>query len=71
MRDRLQGRSGVDANLFEGLEKTLTSEGEKLMTINVSINGNKLFEWEGNAELAGRLDEDVRELARENGITPE
>jgi hypothetical protein len=41
------------------------------MTINVSINGNKLFEWEGNAELAGRLDEDVRELARENGITPE
>jgi hypothetical protein len=41
------------------------------MTINVSINGNKLFEWEGNAEEVGEIDEWVRELARDKGVTPE
>jgi hypothetical protein len=39
--------------------------------INVSINGNKLFKWEGSAEDAGKLDEAVKELARNNGMTPE
>jgi hypothetical protein len=39
--------------------------------ISVSINGNKLFKWEGSAADAGKLDGAVRELARNNGITPE
>ena len=41
------------------------------MTINVSVNGNKLFDWTGDAEDAGKLDEVVREVARNNGVTPE
>jgi hypothetical protein len=39
--------------------------------ISVSIEGEKLFKWEGSAEDAGKLDAAVRELARKNGITPE
>jgi hypothetical protein len=41
------------------------------MIINVSLNGNKLFDWEGSAEEVAKLDEGVRELARDNDVTPE
>jgi hypothetical protein len=39
--------------------------------INVSIKGNKLFDWTGNAEEAGLLDEEMRELANDCRVTPE
>jgi hypothetical protein len=39
--------------------------------INVSINGNKLFDWEGSAEEAAKLDKEMSELARSGGMTPE
>ena len=39
--------------------------------INVSIKGKKLFDWEGSAEEAAKLDEGMRELASDNGVTPE
>jgi hypothetical protein len=40
------------------------------MTISVSINGYRTFDWEGSAADAGRMDEDVRDWAREAGMTP-
>jgi hypothetical protein len=41
------------------------------MTINVSINGRKVFDWEGSAAEAAKLDVEMRAIARANGMTPE
>ena len=38
--------------------------------INVSIKGNKLFDWTGNAEDAEGLDKALREVAHNRGVTP-
>jgi hypothetical protein len=39
------------------------------MTITVSINGNKLFAWTGDAEDAEGLDEGMKEVARQGPPT--
>jgi hypothetical protein len=41
------------------------------MTINVSINGNKLFDWTGDAEEVREIDKWVRKVARKKGVTPD
>jgi len=41
------------------------------MTINIFVNGNKLFDWTGNAEDAEELDKALREVAHNHGVTPE
>ena len=41
------------------------------MTINIFVNGDKLFDWTGNAEDAEELDKALREVAHNHGVTPE
>jgi hypothetical protein len=41
------------------------------MTINVSINGRKLFDWTGDAKEVGKIDKWVRRVARNEGVTPD
>jgi hypothetical protein len=50
------------------LTKNQRTTGE--VTINVSINGRKLFDWEGSAAEAAKLDEEMRAVARKGGVTP-
>jgi hypothetical protein len=41
------------------------------MTISIAVNGRELFEWDGDAEAIGELDEGMREVARGGPPTPE
>jgi hypothetical protein len=40
------------------------------MTLNISLNGKKLFEWEGTPDDAARLDAKVGEICDDAGHTP-
>src|SRR6516165_10156064 len=40
------------------------------MTINIFVNGDKLFDWTGNAEDAEEFDKALREVAHNHGVTP-
>jgi hypothetical protein len=62
-------RSSID--LVGSLKEYKTEHNREVRMINVAFDGQKLFNWQGDADAVARIDQETKKIARSFNVSPQ